>query len=188
MIPQQAIERWNDVDEEIFKYEDVSGYYSRVYSLSKRCVAKVLKAHLYLFRDLPNIDKLTRDGLLEIDDQEKYDRRLSDLFDEHAIHQELYDADVSVPKPEGVFYVPFKNKQERVVTVPGIVSQRLRGVGLHEVPAEFKSLVEEQFEQELEKARQRGLHPDPGDRWQNIIFVEEERKLYLIDFGNWVRR
>jgi len=116
---------------------------------------------------------------------------------EYCIADKLYDAGISVPKPEGVFLVSLNTSKSfdeemkhRSVheTVPAFVMEWLKDTILVE---EIKSSSEKEFaellrEKELSKARAIGFYSYDA-HWHNALWDKEKEKVYLIDFERWRR-
>jgi hypothetical protein len=133
----------------------------------------------------------------------EWNRELSDLFfkvgrtgekvlREYEISKTLYDAGISVPKPEGVFMIaPPKNEDWGLFgfpkRFPAFVCQYIDG-GIPTakyLKPEEQRLIDKLVGEERRKVRKLGLNVEDGDGWENTLWVPQEQKIYLIDFSRW---
>lgn len=160
------------------RYIDVLklGGFGRVYNLPDDKVGKVLRTMWPFCYD--------RD----------YHLLVQSLVEERDIHQDLFRAGISVPKPEGIFTIGLESViidcatelKRTPILVPAIVSQRVYGEesALDKYPA-----AREQYEEQIAKAAKEGLHLClKADGESNTIFDHEQQKLWLFDFGWWTRK
>ncbi len=166
MISIDDLPIFEDVDRKIRLVN--SGSYSSVYLISKKLnlVAKILFDH----PERSSIDQLEK---------------------EYFIQQELYDGNISVPKPEGVFVlrdVAIPNFHNLLhPALPALVMEYVSGKEFGNLSLKEHYLAETLHAQELAKARELGfitpLDHNPG---QNCLYRLEEGRVILFDFGNWV--
>ncbi len=108
---------------------------------------------------------------------------------EYEIHNELYENDVRVAKPENVFLV---NKERFLnpfgkIYFPGLVMQDLGRLTLDKLGGNVKKKAQEMIDIELKKAIELGFIPFHDSRNEgNSIWFEEQ--VYLIDFTFWKRK
>lgn len=110
---------------------------------------------------------------------------------EHDICKYLYDNDINVPEPFGVFKFKIFNDKWRKFGIfprrfPAFVMQYINGTstGPEDCPEETQRAIDQAFSVELEKVK--ALDVIPSDhRLGNAIWVPEEKKLYLLDFEQW---
>jgi hypothetical protein len=108
---------------------------------------------------------------------------------EHDICKFLYDNDVNVPEPLGVFNFsafdkkwikfPYRNRN-----FPGFVMEHIKGVNYWDgdILTGTMERIEKAHKEELKKVRSLGISDNDLDL-DNTIWVPEKEKLYLIDFG-----
>jgi hypothetical protein len=136
------------------------GSTSSVYILSRDHVAKVL----------------TLRRLTTSEQQERLRREYERL-------KELYDAQISVPKPEGVFDIVTEGYVQRLfgyLERPGLVMERIHGVDASKVKGDSKEIVRDLYQQEMEKIRQLGFRPEGG--LHNAIYDPKKGKIFIVDF------
>ena len=112
------------------------------------------------------------------------------LTKEYEIARDLYNNRISVPKPFGVFDLPFEKQK-----LPAFVMQYIDGKNLIELMESYKSarislrLYEKTRElaaMEIEAAKKIGFVPYDANAKGNIM-LSKSGKIYLIDFGMWQR-
>ena len=131
------------------------GVYNQVLAISKRHVAKVPIEPTY------------------------------DLEQEYRNHIELYHAEISVPKPIGIFRFYPKNYLGEWGL--GLIMEKLNGVRGDKTIGERRTRVTSELDKQLDLCLEAGFEPfDVG--LHNCIWNEKAGKLYLIDFYGWKMR
>lgn len=109
---------------------------------------------------------------------------------EYLIAKGLYNADVSVPKPIGVFDVkvnPSKNYKGGI-KAKGFVMEFVHD-DKENLEISKRCEIEQRFVQELKKCRKLGFVPSDiewyGLSRHNVLYDKKQDKLYLIDFELW---
>jgi len=108
---------------------------------------------------------------------------------EHDICRYLYDNDVNVPEPIGVFkFKSFDWEWNPFLRFPAFVMKYIAG-GVSAMPrycdTEKQGAIDKAYREELEKVKD--LDVVPGDLdLENVLWVPKEKKLYLLDFGKWM--
>ena len=107
------------------------------------------------------------------------------LEEEYQNHVELYQADLPVPKPIGIFR--FSPPQYRGECGVGLVMQRLKGINGEKTRGKTRRRVEFELANQLSRCVYLGFRPfDEG--LHNCIWDSKSEKLYLIDFIGWRKR
>ncbi len=105
------------------------------------------------------------------------------LNHEYQIQLALYEAQLPVPRPLGIFrFHQDKHLDEYGV---GLIMQRLHGTCGDQTSGKTREIVEDALEKQIGHCVKLGFEPfDPG--LHNCIWNEQEEKLYLIDFDSWL--
>jgi RIO-like serine/threonine protein kinase len=113
------------------------------------------------------------------------------LTKEYEIARDLYESKISVPKPFGVFDLPFENGKK----CPAFIMQYIDGKNLSELMESYKNArislrlydnAKELAAIQIEAAKKIGLVPYDANAKGNIMLSKSGR-IYLIDFGQWQR-
>ncbi|MBI2145919.1 hypothetical protein HYU22_01090 [Candidatus Woesearchaeota archaeon] len=118
------------------------------------------------------------------------DSLLIGLENEYSMLKAVYEAGVSVPKPEGVFLVPVPRDgilnylQGRKLLTPGILMQYIAGIPMNKLRGKRLDEAFRLRHEELRKCKIAGFDPlDTIER--NAIYSPLENKVYLVDVENW---
>src|SRR3989338_4649611 len=151
--------------------------------VSSGLVAKFFTMYEY------NIDEVgdSEEGRKENEEARRYG--IQKLENEYLMLKAVYDAGVSVPKPEGIFFVPVLRRgklnylRKRKFLAPGILMQYIEGIPLNRLRGKRLSEVADLHHKEVRKCKIAGFDPrDTLDR--NAIYNPLENKVYLVDVEN----
>lgn len=122
---------------------------------------------------------------------------------EYMIARELYDAGISVPKPEGVYaltlpcLLPLRARISSFVfrrhlpddyRVPAFVMERIHGKAYHKLSEKEKSKARELHLLEMEKVSATGITPSDQSIAHNCLYRIDDDKVFLLDFGGWCKK
>ena len=151
------------------------GCNAKVYAISDEFVIKIPRVSPSYV--IPKVDDFFLGPIVE------------ELEAEFEIQRQLYEGDISVPKPEGIFACTFPifgfipSRRRRV----GLVMERLYGVngGVNSSLTIVERVsIYKRMGAELEKAMALGF--EYGDAClHNCMYSKELDKLWLIDFSHW---
>ncbi len=111
---------------------------------------------------------------------------LSRLENEAEIGHKLYEAGISVPRPEGTFKIDLNVDDKAVIRVPGFVMEFINGVNgmtFTKDEAKFARLMRRYLGM-IRKTERLGFLPKDV-RPFNFLYIAEEDKIVLIDFASW---
>lgn len=112
---------------------------------------------------------------------------LSRLRQEHDVTNEVCQAGLSVPKPEGLFRIPMLPFGE---SSPAFVMQYVQGNTMMDLSTwkKLSAEIRDKLHAEVEKAQKLGFSTVDALHLGNAIYNPEENKVYLIDLELWVRK
>ncbi len=114
---------------------------------------------------------------------------------EHEIARKLYEQDISVPKPYGIFNLKQPNDDEKdwaplglPCKYPAFVMEYINGSIPH--PKYLSYAVQRKIDElvQIERKKVNDLHlfkPEDADGWENTLWCPSQEKIYLIDFTQW---
>jgi hypothetical protein len=143
-----------------------------------------------------NYDKVVKFSWAHINSWEISFMRVSNnprrLLHEQDICRVLYDNGVSVPEPIGVFkFREFKDSWRKVPFFPryfpGFVMQNIQGTQPFPKYSslEEQKMINQQHSEAVKKVNELGIIPIDLN-FENALWVSEEQRLYLVDFGKWM--
>lgn len=103
---------------------------------------------------------------------------------EAVIADRLYQAGVSVPKPEGVFALRLPESKS---TIPAFVMELITGVSHSHLEYSQYASARDQYYAEEAKAKQMGFYNLDTELDHNTLYVvgENDIRAYLHDFSGW---
>lgn len=123
----------------------------------------------------------------------RLDLRDDELKSEYEVCRTLYENGVSVPRPHGVFRFRMppgyhEDSFSLPVAYPAFVMDYIEGVtpSWKSMSNEEKKTFNALFEKEVDEVRKiPSLTPSDSEDIENVIWVPESNRVYLIDFGRW---
>ena len=108
------------------------------------------------------------------------------LQHENEIAQILYQNNISVPKPKGIFNIPLKfSFTKKSKSYPGFVMEYIKGRNIAKLTDLERWPLLKIMEKELKKVRALGIDPVDSDYYGNCLWNPIKKKIYLIDFKEW---
>jgi len=105
---------------------------------------------------------------------------LKNLEKEFEIAKILFDKGISVPKPEGIFFIKYD-----IHFLKSFIMEYIEGKNGFEISNEEYSYSARLWREELERARGLGFITYDSSHAGNFIWSPKKEKIYLIDFEMW---
>jgi hypothetical protein len=94
----------------------------------------------------------------------------------------LFENDVSIPRPIGVFMVPLAH-----TCAPGFVMEYIDGINAKDLEDPEYSIGMEKAEEEWRKTEMLGFWPRVDCHPRNVLWVPHEKTVRLVDYAGWTR-
>lgn len=123
-----------------------------------------------------------------------YPEAVSHIKRDYEVNMHLYNKGISVPTPLDFFEAGTTKRVEGsniLFTEPSFVRAFIPGNRLSDMPTSpTRDRLMRVMLQELKKAKSCGYDPFAADAetGQNAIVIPNRKKVFLIDFGNWVQK
>ncbi len=106
---------------------------------------------------------------------------------EYEMTRSLYDAGISVPRPEGVFSLNVCGEDVCFQDVPAFVMQYIAGIRLSDCWGAYDARARQLRDDEIMKARSLGFSSGDWLTPKNSIYRPRDDKIVLLDFARWRR-
>lgn len=158
------------------------GYNGAVYGISKEYVAKVSIHVLQI-----GLNSGRRQALNDIGCA--IGRR---LLEEYNIAADLYNAEIAVPKPKGVYRVEIRWFETAFgLFFPeklAFVMERIHGVQANKTQGDLRKRVEELHRLELKKCHERGFYSAKHFSLNDVMYDFNGNRVLFVDVGHFERK
>jgi len=112
---------------------------------------------------------------------------ISSMQNEYEVATFLYENEIAIPKPWGLFNINFRISPETIIKVPSFIMEYISGTRVDELSrVEVKyNKLEEKANKEIERIRKLGVKLNDFGT-VNRTWSLKRKKVYFIDFTGWI--